>query len=93
MAYINKFNRPKPQARVIDPEMERLAAMMQRSGMTDVQIADKVTKARGSTLSPSTVCNVRDLATTRPQNYTLEWIGWALGQRRVWVDCADTPAE
>lgn len=86
--HMRKINIPKPakpQADV-DPEVEQLAALLQHSGMTDDQIAEKVGKARGSKMSPETVRGVRELITKRPQNFTLSWVGWAIGKRRVWQD-------
>lgn len=76
--------RPKPQMDV-DPEVEQLASLVQRSGMTDTAIALRVTRQRLHTMSPDTVRNVRELAVRRPQNYTLAWIAWAIGYRREWT--------
>ena len=73
----------KPQVEV-DEDVERLAALVQRSGLKDHAIAAKVSAARHAKTSPETVANVRELSTRRPQNYTLKWIGWAIGYSREW---------
>lgn len=69
----------------IDPDVEYLSAALARSGRTDKQVAAAVGAARHSKMSPSTVAALRNLATRRPQNYTLLWVGYALGLRRAWV--------
>lgn len=76
----------KPQAAIIDPMVEELAAMLQNSTITDEQMANKIAKARGHGMSASTIRNIRELSVTRPQNYTVEWIGFALGKRLMWTD-------
>jgi hypothetical protein len=80
---MSRHGKPKPQVDV-DPEVEQLAALIQRSGLSDSAIALKVGRKRILGMAPETVRNVRELAVRRPQNYTLQWIGWALGFRRVW---------
>lgn len=77
-----KYARPLPQVDV-DEAVEELAALLQRSGMTDEAIAVEVSRVRGHKMSPGTVRRVRELATRRPQNFTLTWIGWAIGYRRT----------
>jgi hypothetical protein len=76
--------RAKPQAEDIDEELEQLASLVQRSRMTDKAIAAKISAARHSRMDPKTVTNVRELRTTRARNFTLKWIGWAIGYSREW---------
>jgi hypothetical protein len=76
--------RPAPQTAYIDPAVETLASLVQRSGLSDSAIAAKVGAARGHPMTPSTVANLRELTTRLPQNYTLSWIGWAVGYTREW---------
>jgi hypothetical protein len=80
-------NRIKPaeQVKDIDPEVEILSAMIQQSGLTDKQIARRVSDARKSRMSSETVRAIRELAVRRPHNYTFEWVGFALGMKRMWV--------
>ena len=61
-ANVIAMNRWKPaqQAAHIDPWVEQVAALLQRSGMTDAAVATKVGQARGYKMSPSTVMNVRE---------------------------------
>ena len=84
-ATVIAMNRWKPaqQAAHIDPWVEQVAALLQRSGMTDAAVATKVGQARGYKMSPSTVMNVRELATGRPTNLTLDWLIFACGKRRI----------
>lgn len=69
-----------------DPFVEKVAALISQSKMTDSAIADAVGAARNAHMSPSTVASVRNLAVKRPQNYTLDWILFALGYVRKIVD-------
>lgn len=83
MSNVTKLNRAQPQMDV-DPEVEELAALVQQSGLSDEAIADRVTKARHISMSPRTVRRLRELATQRPQNYTIKWVGWGIGYVREW---------
>ena len=76
--------KPKPQSLGLDPDHEQLAALLQRSGLSDAEIAKRVGAARGHAMTVSTVTNLRELATRRPQNFTLTWVGWAIGYSRTW---------
>jgi hypothetical protein len=78
----NRF-KAAPQADV-DPAVEELASLIQRSKLSDAQIAAKVGEHRHSRMSVSTVTKIRELETKRPSNFTLTWIGWVLGFRREW---------
>lgn len=78
------WSRLKTQAAVIDPNVEKLAALLQQSNMTDEQIAAKVSQARSHKMAPETVQNIRELHTRRPQGYTLHWVGWAIGFTLEW---------
>ena len=82
MANTNR-RRPLPQATAIDPWVEQVAALLQRSGMTDGAIAAKISQARGYKMSLATVTNVRELVTQRPTNLTLDWLVYACGCKRV----------
>ena len=71
----------KPQTAYVDIYYEAVAAALQRSGMTDEQIADKISAARGSRMAVITVTNVRELIVSRPNSYTLMWLAWSVGKR------------
>ena len=77
------FRRPEPQVTDVDPTVEQLASLLQRSGLTDQQVATLVSAARHTRMEPSTVRKLRELAVRRPQNYTLDWIAFAIGYAAI----------
>ena len=68
-----------------DPMVEQLSHLIKGSHLTDIAIAEKVSAARHAKMSASTVSKLRLLQVSKPQNYTIDWVGFALGLRRKWV--------
>ncbi len=82
---VNKV-RPAPQTDIVDKDVEYISSLIQKSRLTDEEIARRISEIRKSKMSPITVRKIRELAVRRPLNYTLDWIGHILGKRRVWVN-------
>lgn len=70
-----------------DPQLEELCRLIYASEMSVNQIVEAVAKAtRGAyRVSPSTIGNWLAGKVKRPQNFTLTWVGFALGYERKWV--------
>jgi len=69
-----------------DPAMVELCQMITDSGWSVTRLTAEVRKVSSGmcSLSPSTVSNWLSGKTKRPQNYTLNWAGFALGYERKW---------
>jgi len=66
--------------------MVELCALITGSGKSLEQIREIISKASGGvyTISVSTMSNWMSGKTKRPSNYTMTWVGYALGVRRTW---------
>lgn len=69
-----------------DPAMEELCDLIDKSGMDVMQICREVSKATGGAynVANSTIYNWLNGVTRRPSNYTMTWVGFALGYERKW---------
>ena len=70
-----------------DPDMIELCDIIDKSGLSVEAICGVVSKATGGaySVSSSTIYNWLNGKTKRPQNYTMTWVGYAVGVRRSWV--------
>jgi len=69
-----------------DPDMEELCSLIDKSGFNVNEICERVTKeSRGVySVSHTTIDNWLNGKTKRPQNFTMTWVGHALGYTRSW---------
>lgn len=67
--------------------MEELCDLIDKSGLSTRQIAETVYKAtHGSyTIGHGTVERWLNGKTRRPSNFTMTWVGYALGYQRKWT--------
>ena len=70
-----------------DPQMVELCHIIDQSSMTVPTICGEVSKATGGAyrISTTTVYNWLNGTTRRPQNLTMNWVGYALGYTRAWT--------
>lgn len=69
-----------------DSDMEELCSIIHESELSTGDIIEKVLDASNNTvrLGHSTIENWLSGKTRRPQNFTLHWVGYALGYERRW---------
>lgn len=69
-----------------DPDVDMVCSLIDESGLSSYQIANKVSQLTGNTyrISPATIDKWLAGITKRPQNCTLLWVMMALGYYRVW---------
>lgn len=69
-----------------DPDMIELCDIIDKLGMSNGDIIDKVLDASGGSVAMSwqTIENWRNGKTRKPSNFTLKWVGYALGYERSW---------
>lgn len=69
-----------------DPELEEVCSIIDKSGLSSVEISSKIAQLSKSSASvtPATIDNWLSGKTKRPQNYTLTWVMSALGYERKW---------
>ena len=70
-----------------DPAMEELCSLIHASEMDVKAIVSAVSRATGGayTVSNSTIYNWLNGQTKRPQSFTMNWVGYALGYERKWT--------
>jgi hypothetical protein len=70
-----------------DPAMEELCDLIHKSGLTVSQIVEETYKATHGVyaVSPGTISHWLAGKTVRPQNFTMTWVGFALGYQRKWT--------
>lgn len=70
-----------------DPAMEELCSLIDASNMSVEAIVRKVAIATGGAyrVGGSTIYNWLNGKTKRPQSYTMNWVGYALGYERKWT--------
>lgn len=70
-----------------DSKMVELCAIITDSGKEVAAITDDVhKKSRGvCSISRTTINNWLNGTTRRPQNFTMDWVGFALGYERKWT--------
>jgi hypothetical protein len=85
VVYLNRDRGYRFQDR--DPAMEELCDLIDKSGMSIPQIVEETYKATKGVyaVSPSTIANWLGGKTIRPQNFTMTWVGFALGYQRKWT--------
>lgn len=64
----------------VDPDLDMCRTLIIESGLTNNAIARK------AWLSPTTIANIVDGKTKRPQNTTIHFLLLALGKKRIIVD-------
>jgi IS30 family transposase len=69
-----------------DPDMVWLCNIISNSEMSVGDIVDSVSRTTKGIIrvSPNTIYNWLNGKTKKPQNYTLTWVGHALGYERGW---------
>lgn len=69
-----------------DSDMEELCDLISKSGLSIGDILERVLdKSNGSVhISYATISNWLGGKTRRPQNFTMYWVGYALGFERKW---------
>lgn len=72
--------------RDVDPDLERLRDIIDKSGLSIGDIVERVLDASNNSvhISYSTIANWLDGKTRRPQNFTMTWVAFALGYERAW---------
>ena len=70
-----------------DPKMIELCDLIHQSEMSVYAIANKVSQTTGGAyrVSDTTIDNWLNGKTRRPQSYTMDWVGFALGYERKWT--------
>jgi IS30 family transposase len=70
----------------VDPAMQELCDMIVQSGLSVQDIVKRVQSTSGGQVrvAHSTIDNWLSGKTRRPQNFTLTWVGYALGYVREW---------
>lgn len=77
--------KPRTQIEDLDEEVEFLAAQLQKSRLSDEEVAARIGAARASKMAVETVRKFRELETRQPRNFTKIWIAWVLGWwRKGW---------
>ena len=84
LAHINRDRGYRWTAR--DEVLEEIAGMITDSGLSIGDIIERVLDLSGNTIhiSYSTIANWQSGKTKRPQNWTVEWVAYALGYERKW---------
>jgi hypothetical protein len=69
-----------------DPAMEELCSLIHESELSVADITKEVSEATGGAynVGHSTIQNWLSGKTRRPHNYTMTWVGFALGYERKW---------
>lgn len=70
-----------------DPAMIELCRLITDSGQEVDTIAASVRKDSHGlcNISPTTIANWLSAKTRRPQNFTMNWVGYSLGYERAWT--------
>lgn len=70
-----------------DPQMEQLCSLIHASELSIEDIVKVVVGATGGAyrVSPTTIYNWLNGKTKRPQSFTMNWVGYALGYERKWT--------
>lgn len=73
--------------------MIELRAIINQSEMSVPDIVKEVSRATGGAynVGPTTIYNWLNGKTKRPQNYTMTWVGFALGVERKWTPIGGAP--
>lgn len=69
-----------------DPKMEQLCDLIDKSDMSVYAITQKVANMTHGAyrVSESTIANWLNGKTRRPQNFTMTWVGYAIGFELTW---------
>lgn len=69
-----------------DPRMEELCSIIYASELSTREISEKVAQITGGAyrVSETAIDNWMSGKTRRPQNFTMMWVGYALGYRNGW---------
>jgi hypothetical protein len=70
-----------------DPAMVELCSLIDASELSITEIVRRVSRASGGAynIGSSTIYNWLNGKTKRPQSYTMNWAGFALGYERKWT--------
>lgn len=85
---------PKPRSRKLvrrdyrdrDPVLDEVCRMITDSGVSTGAIVRRIARLSAGyvLIASSTLDRWLTDKTMRPQNYTIEWVTFALGRRRIW---------
>jgi hypothetical protein len=69
-----------------DPVLEEVTNLIEKSGLSTNAISELTAKVSHNTVkvSPGTMDRWLNGKTFKPQNYTVSWVGYALGYERRW---------
>jgi hypothetical protein len=76
-----------------DPAMIELCDLIHKSELSVLDITRVVSRATGGAynVAHTTIGNWLNGKTKRPQSYTMNWVGFALGYERKWKRIGDPP--
>lgn len=85
LAYLHRDRGYRFQDR--DPQMIELCGLINASEMSVPSICNKVASTTGGAyrVSDTTVYNWLNGKTRRPQSFSMNWVGFALGYERKWT--------